>query len=247
MAQTDGAGGHRESWWRIRGALDRRLYLVIAVASFVLFVAGWWALAASGWFDPLFLPAPDAVIERLHRITSYNVCYTKLLRSLTTACNQKSNREPVMDLSESTVLEALESLTRKHLVWERGGAGSRVQKFAHRLTGTLSQTYEFSREERALLAVLMLRQAQTVGELRTRTARMADFAGLEAVEETLLELATRSDGPYVQELPRQPGQREQRFMHLLAGGELSVETPAPAQAEAEATPELEARVAALEA
>ncbi len=67
MAQTDGAGGHRESWWRIRGALDRRLYLVIAVASFVLFVAGWWALAASGWFDPLFLPAPDAVIERLQR------------------------------------------------------------------------------------------------------------------------------------------------------------------------------------
>jgi len=193
--------------------------------------------------NPVEVRVLGALVEKELTTPDY---YPLSLSSLTTACNQKSNREPVMDLSESTVLEALESLTRKHLVWERGGAGSRVQKFAHRLTGTLSQTYEFSREERALLAVLMLRQAQTVGELRTRTARMADFAGLEAVEETLLELATRSDGPYVQELPRQPGQREQRFMHLLAGGELPVETPAPAQAEAEGTPELEARVAALE-
>jgi uncharacterized protein YceH (UPF0502 family) len=119
-----------------------------------------------------------------------------------------------------------------------------VQKYAHRLSDTLTRTYDFSREELALLSVFMLRQAQTLGELRTRTTRLAAFDSLEAVERTLQGLADRTDGPYVQELPRQPGQRERRFMHLLAESEFAAAAaPAVTAGEKES---LEARVAALE-
>lgn len=191
--------------------------------------------------DPVEVRVLGALVEKALTTPDY---YPLSLSGLTNACNQKSNREPVMDLDEATVLEALNGLMKKHLVVERGGSGSRVQKYAHRLSDTLTRTYDFSREELALLSVLMLRQAQTVGELRTRTTRMAAFDSLEAVERTLQGLADRTDGPYVQELPRQPGQRERRFMHLLAGSEFAAAAaPAVIAGEKES---LEARVAVLE-
>lgn len=191
--------------------------------------------------DPVEVRVLGALVEKALTTPDY---YPLSLSGLTGACNQKSNREPVMDLDEATVLEALNGLMKKHLVVERGGSGSRVQKYAHRLSDTLTRTYDFSREELALLSVLMLRQAQTLGELRTRTTRMAAFDSLEAVERTLQGLASRTDGPYVQELPRQPGQRERRFMHLLAGSEFAAAAaPAVTAGEKES---LEARVAALE-
>ncbi len=191
--------------------------------------------------DPVEVRVLGALVEKALTTPDY---YPLSLSGLTGACNQKSNREPVMDLDEATVLEALNGLMKKHLVVERGGSGSRVQKYAHRLSDTLTRTYDFSREELALLAVLMLRQAQTLGELRTRTTRLAAFDSLEAVERTLQGLADRTDGPYVQELPRQPGQRERRFMHLLAGSEFAAAAaPAVIAGEKES---LEARVAALE-
>lgn len=191
--------------------------------------------------DPVEVRVLGALVEKALTTPDY---YPLSLSGLTNACNQKSNREPVMDLDEATVLEALNGLMKKHLVVERGGSGSRVQKYAHRLSDTLSRTYDFSREELALLSVLMLRQAQTLGELRTRTMRMAAFDSLEAVERTLQGLADRTDGPYVQELPRQPGQRERRFMHLLAGSEFAAAAaPAVIAGEKES---LEARVAVLE-
>ncbi len=168
--------------------------------------------------------------------------YPLSLSGLVAACNQKSNRDPVMQLAEGEVVEALDALMKRHLVSEKGGAGSRVPKYAHRLASTLFEERGLSRPELAVTCVLMLRGPQTIGELRTRTARMAEFADLDAVETTLLELATRADGPYVAELPRQPGQRERRFMHLL-GGEPEAAVPFTAPPQAGPT---EDRMAALE-
>ncbi|SCZ64606.1 YceH family protein [Thiohalomonas denitrificans] len=141
--------------------------------------------------------------------------YPLSLNALVAACNQKSNRDPVMALSESEVVEALDALIGRYLVRETGGAGSRVPKYAHRLSGSLFEKRQFGRRDLAVLNVLMLRSPQTVGELRTRTARMADFDSLEAIENQLQELASRDDGPFVRELPPRAGQRERRYTHLF--------------------------------
>jgi len=143
--------------------------------------------------------------------------YPLSLVALTTACNQKSSREPVMTLEEATVADTVTILMKKHLVRERGGASSRVSKYAHRLSGNMDPADDFSQRQRALLGLLMLRGPQTLGELRTRSGRMYDFQDLDEVEETLSELMSRHDGPYIAELPRLSGQRERRFMHLLSG------------------------------
>ena len=143
--------------------------------------------------------------------------YPMTVSALTNACNQKSNREPVMSLTESQVLDALGSLSQKQLAWEKGGAGGRVPRYAHKLSGTLTKTFDFSRRELGVLAVLFLRGPQTPGELRARTTRMCDFSSLTEVEETLKELAERADGPYLVELPREPGRREPRHAHLFSG------------------------------
>lgn len=143
--------------------------------------------------------------------------YPLSLVALTTACNQKSSREPLMNLDEATVADTVNALMKKHLVRERGGASSRVSKYAHRLTGGMNPSDDFSQRQRAVLGLLMLRGPQTLGELRTRSGRMYEFQDLDEVEQTLTELASRGDGPFVAEIPRQPGQRERRFMHLLSG------------------------------
>ncbi|MCU1263833.1 MAG: hypothetical protein JWM21_151 [Acidobacteria bacterium] len=144
--------------------------------------------------------------------------YPLTLNALMLACNQKNNRNPVTAYSENTVAEAVESLRGKNLTYVFYGSNSRVPKYKH----VMPEIFHLSHSELSLMCVLMLRGAQTVGELHGRSARLFDFRGLEDVEETLNLLIAKDPEPLVVRLPRQPGQKETRFMHLLAG-EIDVE------------------------
>ena len=146
--------------------------------------------------------------------------YPLTLNALTLACNQKNNRQPVTSLNETAVLEAVESLREKNLVYIFYGSNSRVPKYKH----VMPEILHLSQPKLALLCVLMLRGPQTVGELRERGSRLYEFAGLEEAENTLKSLVTKDkdNEPLVARLPRQPGQKEARFAHLL-GGELDLE------------------------
>ncbi|NCC51278.1 MAG: DUF480 domain-containing protein [Spartobacteria bacterium] len=139
--------------------------------------------------------------------------YPMTLNALISACNQKSNREPVMDLSEEDVVRALDGLREYRLVALVSTAGSRTLKYAHRM----NTFYEFSPQEFGILCVLLLRGPQTPGEIRTRTNRLCSFDSVTETEETLRELEEREGGPFVVQLPRQPGRSACRFMHLLGG------------------------------
>mgnify|MGYP001283852037 CR=1 FL=1 len=140
--------------------------------------------------------------------------YPMTLNALVNACNQKSCREPVMQLDEATASFHLDILRDdKRLVALVSAAVSRVPKFKQRLT----ETYFFTPPERAVLCELMLRGPQTPGELRNRAERMFAFSGIEQVSEALKELEHRPDGPWVVLLPRLPGHKEARYMHLLCG------------------------------
>ena len=137
--------------------------------------------------------------------------YPLSVNALVNACNQKSNREPVMSLDEDAARQALRSLSDQFLV--RGaGTDSRVAKFEHRL----QELFNFHRHEIALLCVLLLRGPQTPGELRTRTERMYAFDDLESVH-SALSLLMKREPPLVAVLPRQPGTKESRYAHLLSG------------------------------
>lgn len=176
--------------------------------------------------------------------------YPLTLNSLTNACNQKSNRDPVLQLSEADVMEAAESLLSQGLVMSPSVGGGRVVKYAHRLKGRLRDELNFTQAELAVLGVLFVRGAQTVGELRTRSARIHAFANLEAIQETLHQLETREDGPYCRALPRLPGQKEGRIVHLFADIEEAVDAstvvvPDQSGADEERIAELETQVAAL--
>lgn len=146
--------------------------------------------------------------------------YPLTLNALVNACNQKNNREPVMSLDEKTVTGALESLRDRNLAYVFYGSNARVPKYKH----MLPSVYELEPSETAVIAVLMLRGPQTLGEIRERTGRMYEFDGLTQVQETLDSLARR-DEPLVVKLERQPGQKDARFAHLL-GGEIDVEAQA---------------------
>jgi hypothetical protein len=169
--------------------------------------------------------------------------YPLTLSALTAACNQKSNRDPVMSVSETQVIEALDGLTRRNLAWEKGSAGGRVPRYAHKLSGTLTRTYDFSRQELATLAVLFLRGPQTPGEIRARAPRSCEFQSLAEVEATLRALEEREAGPFVVQLPREAGRRESRFAHLFGG---PVEVPAASGTPELQDPSLAERVTALE-
>jgi len=138
--------------------------------------------------------------------------YPLSLNALVNACNQKSNRDPVMNLDEQTVRSALGTLQEKRLAGPASGADSRVSKFEHRL----QEVFNFTRGETAILCVLLLRGPQTPGELRGRTERMFRFEELSDVQATLQRLMER-ENPVVKALPRQPSTKEIRYMHLLAG------------------------------
>ncbi len=138
--------------------------------------------------------------------------YPLSLNALLNACNQKSNREPVMNLEEAAVRNALHSLDGQSLVRSVSASDSRVTKYEHRL----QEAFNFYRHEIAILCVLLLRGPQTPGELRTRSERMHSFDDLGAVQSSLQHLMKR-EPPLVKVLPRQPGTKEARYAHLLAG------------------------------
>lgn len=156
--------------------------------------------------------------------------YPLTLNALLNACNQKSNRDPVVSFDESTVTAALERLRDRNLVYVFYGSTSRVPKYKH----MLPSVYELEPSEVAVMCVMMLRGPQTLGELRGRTDRLYEFSGLGEVQETLDSLIRRED-PLVVKLERQPGQKEARFSHLL-NGEIDVSSlPPPRSASAAAS------------
>lgn len=144
--------------------------------------------------------------------------YPLTLNALTAACNQKSNRDPVMSLDESAILAAIDSLRDKNLVYLFYGSGSRTVKYKHMLPGV----FELEPPAVALISLLLLRGPQTVGELRGRADRLHQFSSLQEVQETLDELASRAE-PLVARLERQAGQKEARYSHLLSG-EVDIES-----------------------
>jgi uncharacterized protein YceH (UPF0502 family) len=174
--------------------------------------------------------------------------YPLTLNALTLACNQKNNRHPVTSYSENQVADALESLREKNLTYVFYGSTSRVPKYKH----VMPEVMHLDHAETALMCVLMLRGAQTLGELRGSAARLHEFSSLEEVEETLNGLISREPEPLVARLPRQPGQKEGRFAHLLSG-EIDVETMAveteraPRRTGSEQVERLEQKVDALTA
>jgi uncharacterized protein YceH (UPF0502 family) len=139
--------------------------------------------------------------------------YPLTLNALMLACNQKNNRTPVTSYDETTVAAALETLREKNLAYVFYGSTSRVPKYKH----VLPEVMHLTQPELALMCVLLLRGPQTTGELATRAFRLHEFAGLEEVESTLNSLISREPDPLVTRLPRQPGQKEMRFAHLLSG------------------------------
>ena len=139
--------------------------------------------------------------------------YPLTLNALTLACNQKNNRHPVTSYTENQVSEALESLREKNLAYVFYGSTSRVPKYKH----VMPEVMHLSTSETALMCVLMLRGAQTPGELRGNASRLYEFSSLEEVETVLNGLISRDDEPLVVRLPRQAGQKEVRFAHLLSG------------------------------
>jgi uncharacterized protein YceH (UPF0502 family) len=141
--------------------------------------------------------------------------YPLTLNVLTAACNQKSNREPVMELSESGVRDTVDALVKRFLVSDKGGYGGRTTRYRHRFCNTEFGALKFSPFELGVICVLLLRGPQTPGELRQRSSRLCDFAEVEAVEEVLNGLMTRADGPFVARLARAPGERESRYAHLF--------------------------------
>jgi uncharacterized protein YceH (UPF0502 family) len=176
--------------------------------------------------------------------------YPLSLNSLVAACNQKSNRDPVMSLDEPTVQRTLDALSRKHLVLERSGFGSRVRKYQHLFCNTEFGTLKFSSQELAIVCELLLRGPQTPGELRSRASRMAPLTDVSQVETALRALQERESGPLVARLAREPGRRESRYMHLFSGeavAEIAAESmPAQDAPEGSTAQTLETRVARLE-
>lgn len=170
--------------------------------------------------------------------------YPLSLNALVNACNQKNNRDPVMAVDEGSVRDALSSLQEKRLAGPAGGADSRVTKYEHRM----QEVFNFDRRETALVCVLLLRGPQTPGELRGRSDRMYHFETLEDVESTLKRLIERQ---FVVVLPRQPGTKESRYMHLFAGEVVGASTLPDSPAHVNERPmvssdRMETRVTALE-
>jgi uncharacterized protein YceH (UPF0502 family) len=156
-----------------------------------------------------------ALVEKQVTTPEY---YPLTLNALTLACNQKNNRHPVTSYGENEVAQALERLREKNLAYVFYGSTSRVPKYKH----VMPEVLHLNAAETALMCVLMLRGPQTPGELRGNAARLHEFSGLDEVEQTLSGLITHEPDQMVMRLPRQSGQKEVRFAHLLSG-EIRVE------------------------
>jgi hypothetical protein len=194
--------------------------------------------------DPIVLTAAQArvlgaLMEKEITTPDY---YPLSLHALINACNQRSNREPVMNLDEDDVRRALHGLDELRLAGPARSADARVAKYEH----WLGEAFNFSRAEAALVCVLLLRGPQTPGELRGRTERMHRFDQIADVLAGLQRLMER-EPPLAAILPRQPGTKESRYAHLLSGPLESIAIPAAAPASGADAPAHEARIAQLEA
>ncbi len=170
---------------------------------------------------PVELRVLGALLEKDITTPEY---YPLTVNALVAACNQKSNRDPVVSYDEDTVLRGLESLRARGLSATVTGGHNRVPKHAHRF----SEQLNLGRRELAILCELMLRGSQTIGELRNRGSRMYDFSDLDEVESCLRSMAARPEGALVVQLPHQPGTKEPRWAHLLSGEPAApAATPAP--------------------
>lgn len=168
--------------------------------------------------------------------------YPLTLNALVNACNQKTNREPVMDLDATAVQDTIRELQKKRLIWQIKAQGSRALKYEHHM----QHLADFGESELSILCMLMLRGPQTAGELRARTSRMTPFHGIAAAEHILKKLIHHDKGPFVLRLDRRPGHKENRYTHLFC------DLPAPSTNDAErvnvpAEPPGEDRLTALEA
>ena len=178
--------------------------------------------------------------------------YPLSLNALTNACNQKSNRDPVMHLDERTVQGLLDRLSNRALVVDKTGFGSRVPKYRHLFCNTAFGSLKFSPQEVAIVCELLLRGPQTPGELRGHASRLCPFTDVTEVEAVLEQLQDREDGPFVTRLAREPGRREARYAQLFTGAPPEpVEPPvragrAPVRAEAAADDRLERLEQAVE-
>lgn len=164
-----------------------------------------------------------ALVEKQITTPEY---YPLTLNALTAACNQKNNRHPVTAYNENEIAAAVESLREKNLVYVFYGSTSRVPKFKH----VVPEVLHLTPPETAIMCVLFLRGPQTPGELRGNGSRLFEFSGLDEVEQTLAGLMTHEPDQLVARLPRQPGQKEVRFAHLLSGApvEIPIEPVVPA-------------------
>ena len=165
-----------------------------------------------------------ALIEKEHTTPDQ---YPLSLNALTLACNQKSNRDPVLNLSEIDVQDSIDTLIKKGLISEVA-FGSRVKKYRQRFGNTEFSEFSFSKKELAILCILFLRGPQTPGELRTRTNRLCEFSDVNDVDNTLKDFIERTGDNCLMQLPREPGKRESRYAHLFSGDDFSayVHTPA---------------------
>lgn len=143
--------------------------------------------------------------------------YPLSLSSLVHACNQKSSRDPVMQLSEAEVQEIVDGLIKQHLISDRSVFGGRVTKYQHRFCNAGFGSLEFSAQELGIICILLLRGPQTPGELRTRTNRLCGFSDVHETEMVLQQLRERDDGPFVARLEREPGKRESRYAQVFSG------------------------------
>ena len=158
--------------------------------------------------------------------------YPLSLNGITTGCNQKSNREPVMSLIEGDVQNLVDELVLMNQLMVDQKASTRVNKYFHRFCDTEFGSLKFTPQQRAIICVLFLRGAQTPGELRTRTNRLADFTDVSEVESTLHQLQDLNGQTLVKKLDREPGKRESRYVHLLSEvDEISLAVSSGTQAE----------------
>ncbi len=172
--------------------------------------------------------------------------YPLSLNALTAACNQKSNRSPVLQLDDREVQQVLDGLLRRHLVLEKSGFGSRVPKYHQLFCNTEFGSLQFTPTVTAVVCELLLRGPQTPGELRSHAARLTPIADVREIEAALEDLMTRPEGPYAARLPREPGKRESRYAQLFTGP-APEEVDAAPRSESGAEDDLAERVARLEA
>lgn len=179
-----------------------------------------------------------SLIEKSKTTPDY---YPMTLNAITLACNQKTSRNPVVEYDEATVVIALDELRKKGLNAHVTGGGSRAVKYRH----TLAVKYPLDLAETALIGLLLLRGPQTPGELKTNAGRIFDFERLEEVQK-VLDTLSQYENPFVVQLPRRPGQKEARFMHLLSGTPDMETMDLPAEPARKSVSEMESRLQKVE-